>query len=306
MHDRIWTTMAEIHRREARSISVTLGDCGTQCQGGTAVAALDQCMTECGPPWQDYIVRRPIKPDSGHGGTNQMMVKLWGPVGRHEVSSFTHIQGDNREDVVNVTSGQCTDQTLSPVSCLDHGPMDDNSSWSRKDSPLLLEDNAGSRGLKFSHQSSCCKNFSFSESIFKKGVALVKPHSLSKLRCSVQDCANINAVWASLIIEECTLGLTECLFLYFCIAPGSRLSPLAVAASSHPLTTCISCFDERALAFLAVGYTRGSYKPAVIITSSGTTISNFLPAVRYLIILTSCRNAAIYIKFQAVISSTWC
>ncbi|KAJ4961763.1 hypothetical protein NE237_021673 [Protea cynaroides] len=101
------------------------------------------------------------------------------------------------------------------------------------------------------------------------------PDGLSKLRCSLQDCANINAVWASLIIEECTrLGLT-----YFCIAPGSRSSPLAVAASSHPLTTCISCFDERALAFHAVGYARGSYKPAVVITSSGTAVSNLLPAV---------------------------
>ncbi|XP_043715830.1 protein PHYLLO, chloroplastic isoform X2 [Telopea speciosissima] len=101
------------------------------------------------------------------------------------------------------------------------------------------------------------------------------PDSLSKSHCSVQDCANINAVWSSLIIEECTrLGLT-----YFCIAPGSRSSPLAVAASSHPLTTCISCFDERALAFHAVGYARGSYRPAVVITSSGTAVSNLLPAV---------------------------
>ncbi|XP_019053464.1 PREDICTED: protein PHYLLO, chloroplastic isoform X2 [Nelumbo nucifera] len=97
----------------------------------------------------------------------------------------------------------------------------------------------------------------------------------SHLSFSVQDYANINALWASLIIEECTrLGLT-----YFCIAPGSRSSPLAVAASSHPLTTCISCFDERALAFHAVGFAKSSYKPAAVITSSGTAVSNLLPAV---------------------------
>ncbi|XP_057963060.1 protein PHYLLO, chloroplastic isoform X2 [Malania oleifera] len=87
--------------------------------------------------------------------------------------------------------------------------------------------------------------------------------------------ANINTVWASLIIEECCrLGLT-----YFCVAPGSRSSPLAVAASTHPLTTCMSCFDERSLAFHAIGYARGSHKPAVVITSSGTAVSNLLPAV---------------------------
>ncbi|KAJ6357007.1 hypothetical protein OIU78_004991 [Salix suchowensis] len=92
---------------------------------------------------------------------------------------------------------------------------------------------------------------------------------------SLQDQANINAVWASLIVEECSrLGI-----VYFCVAPGSRSSPLAIAASTHPLTTCISCFDERSLAFHAVGYSKGSHKPAVIITSSGTAVSNLLPAV---------------------------
>ncbi|KAI9091952.1 hypothetical protein K1719_027887 [Acacia pycnantha] len=92
---------------------------------------------------------------------------------------------------------------------------------------------------------------------------------------SLEESANINTVWASFIIEECSrLGLT-----YFCIAPGSRSSPLAVAASSHALITCISCFDERSLAFHAVGYARGSHIPAVVITSSGTAVSNLLPAV---------------------------
>ncbi|XP_057478284.1 protein PHYLLO, chloroplastic isoform X2 [Actinidia eriantha] len=86
---------------------------------------------------------------------------------------------------------------------------------------------------------------------------------------------NINTLWASLIIEECVrLGLT-----YFCVAPGSRSSPLAIAASAHPLTTCIACFDERSLAFHAVGFGRGSHIPAVVITSSGTAVSNLLPAV---------------------------
>ncbi|KAL4185626.1 hypothetical protein AMTRI_Chr10g231600 [Amborella trichopoda] len=95
------------------------------------------------------------------------------------------------------------------------------------------------------------------------------------LNSSVKECSNINSLWASLIVEECCrLGLK-----FFCIAPGSRSSALAVSAASHPHTTCISCFDERSLAFHAVGYARGSHKPAVIITSSGTAVSNLLPAV---------------------------
>ncbi|KAK7384911.1 hypothetical protein VNO78_30614 [Psophocarpus tetragonolobus] len=102
----------------------------------------------------------------------------------------------------------------------------------------------------------------------------------NELSHSLKKSANINAVWASLIIEECTrLGL-----MYFCIAPGSRSSPLAVAAASNKLVTCISCFDERSLAFHAVGYGRGSHIPAVVITSSGTAVSNLFPAVSFITI----------------------
>lgn len=72
---------------------------------------------------------------------------------------------------------------------------------------------------------------------------------------------------------------------YFCIAPGSRSSPLTINATRHPLTNCISCYDERSLAFHALGYARGSQKPAVVITSSGTAVSNLLPAVILFFIL---------------------
>ncbi|KAK3004036.1 hypothetical protein RJ639_019334 [Escallonia herrerae] len=116
-----------------------------------------------------------------------------------------------------------------------------------------------------------CTNYSGCMSLFQYEL----DHVGENTYLSVQDYANINTLWASLIIEECSrLGLT-----YFCVAPGSRSSPLAIAASSHPLTTCIACFDERSLAFHAIGYARGSHKPAVVITSSGTAVSNLLPAV---------------------------
>ncbi|TYG79761.1 hypothetical protein ES288_D02G162700v1 [Gossypium darwinii] len=114
--------------------------------------------------------------------------------------------------------------------------------------------------------------FKFSPTI---GVACNMLDHASEMAYTIQDRANINAVWASLIVEECfRLGLT-----YFCVAPGSRSSPLALAASAHPFVTCISCFDERSLAFHAIGYARGSQKAAVIITTSGTAVSNLFPAV---------------------------
>ncbi|KAL3698745.1 hypothetical protein R1sor_012821 [Riccia sorocarpa] len=86
---------------------------------------------------------------------------------------------------------------------------------------------------------------------------------------------NINALWAKLIVEECCrLGIT-----YFCIAPGSRSSPITAAAAANPRITCVPCIDERSMAFHAVGYGRGANKAAAIITSSGTAVSNLLPAV---------------------------
>ncbi|KAJ4798965.1 2-succinyl-5-enolpyruvyl-6-hydroxy-3-cyclohexene-1-carboxylate synthase [Rhynchospora pubera] len=100
-------------------------------------------------------------------------------------------------------------------------------------------------------------------------------HSLSQDDFSIKECSNMNMVWASLIVEELVrLGIN-----YFCIAPGSRSSPLAINATRHPLTNCISCYDERSLAFHALGYAQGSQRPAVIITSSGTAVSNLHPAV---------------------------
>uniref|UniRef100_A0A0D9VHL4 Mandelate racemase/muconate lactonizing enzyme C-terminal domain-containing protein n=1 Tax=Leersia perrieri TaxID=77586 RepID=A0A0D9VHL4_9ORYZ len=82
----------------------------------------------------------------------------------------------------------------------------------------------------------------------------------------IKSCSNINLAWASFIVEEF-------------VRLGSRSSPLALSASGHPLTTCISCYDERSLGFHALGYGRGSRKPAIVITSSGTAVSNLLPSV---------------------------
>lgn len=67
---------------------------------------------------------------------------------------------------------------------------------------------------------------------------------------------------------------------HFCIAPGSQSSPLAAAAAANPRVTCTSCIDERSLAYYALGYGRGARTPAAVITTSGTAVSNLMPAVR--------------------------
>lgn len=86
---------------------------------------------------------------------------------------------------------------------------------------------------------------------------------------------NINYCWGSLIIEELVrLGVE-----YFCIAPGSRSSPLSVSAAQHKKAKTIVHFDERGLAFYAMGISSATHKPVVLICTSGTAVANFLPAI---------------------------
>ena len=87
------------------------------------------------------------------------------------------------------------------------------------------------------------------------------------------DAPNINALWAQLVVEECV----RCGVRLFCIAPGSRSTPLALAASRHPRVRHVICIDERSLAFHALGASKAGCLAAVI-TSSGTAVANLLPA----------------------------
>lgn len=86
---------------------------------------------------------------------------------------------------------------------------------------------------------------------------------------------NINTLWSSLIIEELVRQGIE----YFCISPGSRSTPLVVASARNPGAQVIICYDERGAAYHALGYAKGSGKPAVLICTSGTAVANYFPAV---------------------------
>ena len=61
--------------------------------------------------------------------------------------------------------------------------------------------------------------------------------------------------------------------------PGSRSTPLTFAASRNPRLETVSFLDERSAAFFALGYAKSKKKPVVIVCTSGTAVSNFLPAI---------------------------
>lgn len=86
---------------------------------------------------------------------------------------------------------------------------------------------------------------------------------------------NINHCWGTLIIEELSrLGVE-----YYCVASGSRSSPLVIALAQHKKLKSFVHFDERGLAFHAMGYSAASKKPVVLICTSGTAAANFYPAI---------------------------
>ncbi|MCK6596616.1 MAG: hypothetical protein L6Q33_15585, partial [Bacteriovoracaceae bacterium] len=75
---------------------------------------------------------------------------------------------------------------------------------------------------------------------------------------------NINHLWASLVIDE----LIKLKITQFYIAPGMRNAPLIAALISAKKSTLADfeiVIDERAMAFRALGYSKASGKPSVII-----------------------------------------
>ena len=91
----------------------------------------------------------------------------------------------------------------------------------------------------------------------------------------INEAPNLNYAWGMLLVEELVRnGVT-----YFCIAPGSRSSALTAAAAKHPKVKTKIHYDERGLAFHALGYVSVTKRPAALICSSGTAAVNFFPAV---------------------------
>lgn len=87
--------------------------------------------------------------------------------------------------------------------------------------------------------------------------------------------AVFNRRWATLILESLTRHQVQ----HVCIAPGSRSTPLTLAAAAHPHLICHTHFDERGLGHLALGLAKASGKPVAVIVTSGTAVANLYPAL---------------------------
>lgn len=70
-----------------------------------------------------------------------------------------------------------------------------------------------------------------------------------------------NRRWATLVLE----ALTRHGVRHICIAPGSRSTPLTLAAAAHSAVICHTHFDERGLGHLALGLAKALREPVAII-----------------------------------------
>lgn len=84
-----------------------------------------------------------------------------------------------------------------------------------------------------------------------------------------------NTQWGTFIVEE-LIRLGVC---HFCMAPGSRSTPIVSAIARHPKATSHIFIDERSAAFFALGIAKFNNIPAVMVTTSGSAITHAYPAI---------------------------
>jgi 2-succinyl-5-enolpyruvyl-6-hydroxy-3-cyclohexene-1-carboxylate synthase len=84
-----------------------------------------------------------------------------------------------------------------------------------------------------------------------------------------------NTLWARAFLDELArAGVRE-----ICVAPGSRSTPLVLAAAGDGRFHMFPILDERSAGFFALGIGRRTGRPAAVITTSGTAAANLYPAV---------------------------
>ncbi len=84
-----------------------------------------------------------------------------------------------------------------------------------------------------------------------------------------------NAQWAGRLVDTLVAAGVDT----FCMAPGSRSTPLVVAVASRSDLQTFVHIDERGLGFFALGVAKGGGRPVAVITTSGTAVANLVPAV---------------------------
>jgi 2-succinyl-5-enolpyruvyl-6-hydroxy-3-cyclohexene-1-carboxylate synthase len=86
---------------------------------------------------------------------------------------------------------------------------------------------------------------------------------------------NWNIFASSLLIEVFVRSGSDTFF----VSPGYRDAPFIAALALNPSVKVVSCWDERAAGFQALGWAKAKGRPAVLVCTSGTAGANYLPAL---------------------------
>ena len=87
--------------------------------------------------------------------------------------------------------------------------------------------------------------------------------------------STVNSCWGALAMEVLArLGIRTVI-----TSPGSRSTPLTVAAARNPRIEALSILDERSAAFYALGLGKITGRPVALVCTSGSAAANYWPAV---------------------------
>ena len=86
---------------------------------------------------------------------------------------------------------------------------------------------------------------------------------------------NLLTVWATLLLD----ALAAAGVRHVVASPGSRSTPYLLAAIGQPLLQVHTIVDERSAGFFALGISRATGSPPVLLCTSGTAAAHYFPAV---------------------------
>ena len=87
--------------------------------------------------------------------------------------------------------------------------------------------------------------------------------------------SNLHVAWARLFVRALvTSGVS-----HLVVSPGSRSTPLVLAAAREERLTCHVIVDERSAAFFALGQARATGAPTALLCTSGTAGAHYFPAI---------------------------
>lgn len=86
---------------------------------------------------------------------------------------------------------------------------------------------------------------------------------------------NRNILWTETFAKE----LVHAGVKYACISPGSRSTPLTYAITTNKKLKSFAIIDERSSGFFALGLSKATKTPVVLVCTSGTAAAEFYPAI---------------------------